>query len=234
MPVHPKRITPQNPETRQKLVDAGIRLFAEHGYRGVSVRDLCNEAKVNVAAINYHFGGKKDLYHAIFETTLDADEPRFQEVMETLQTLINNAHGDRAQLAAAVGVFVRSMLGHLAADDQKGWFGVLIIRELTFPSAAFDLIYTRRAEPLERMLAKIISAVNGESARSPQVRILAHAVIGMIFNLGISRSILWRLMNWDGYTTERVAHIGSIVTELICNAIMIVPASVAPSSGEIQ
>jgi AcrR family transcriptional regulator len=232
MAIHSKRSTSQNPETRQRLLAAGIRLFAEHGYRGVSVRDLCTEAEVNVAAINYHFGGKQDLYHAIFEATLDMDEPRFQESMETLQTLISSSNGDTAQLAVAVGVFVKSMLGHLAADEQKRWFGVLIIRELTFPTAAFDLIYQRRAEPLERMLAKIISAVNGLSVQSAQVRIQAHAVIGMIFNLGISRSILWQLMGWDGYTTERVTLIGNIVTDLICNALLLGPAQAIPSSGE--
>jgi AcrR family transcriptional regulator len=231
---HAKRSTSQNPETRQRLLEAGIRLFAEHGYRGVSVRDLCTEAGVNIAAINYHFGGKQDLYHAIFEATLDADEPRFQETMNNLQILINSARGDCTQLAAAVGVFVGTMLGHLAADDQKRWFGVLIIRELTFPSAAFDLIYKRRAEPLERMLAKIISAVGGKSAQSPQVRIQAHAVIGMIFNLGISRSILWRTMDWDGYTPDRVAYIGNIVTELICNALTLGPAPAMPYLGDTE
>lgn len=233
MALNPKRSTSQNPETRQRLVAAGIRLFAEHGYRGVSVRDLCTEAEVNVAAINYHFGGKKELYHAIFEATLDADEPRFLESMNTLQTLIKSAKGDRAQLAVAAGVFVASMLGHLAADKQKRWFGVLIIRELTFPSAAFELIFKRRAEPLEHMLAKIISAANGKPAQSPEVRIQAHAVIGMIFNLGISRSILWRLMEWDGYTPERVALIGKTVTELICNALSLGPAPTMATYGEL-
>lgn len=232
MPSPPKRTTSPNPETRQKLLLAGARLFAEHGYRGVSVRDLCTEADVNIAAINYHFGGKQELYHAIFEATLDADEPRFLESMGTLQTLIGSANGDSARLAVAVSVFVKSMLGHLAADEHKRWLGVLIIRELTFPSAAFDLIYRRRAEPLECMLAKIVSTVSGKPAQSPQVHIQAHAIIGMIFNLGISRSILWRLMDWDGYTPERVAQIGGIVTELICNALQLGPAPAILSFGE--
>ena len=49
-------------ETRQRLLDAGVRLFAEHGFKGVSVRDLSAAAEVNIAAINYHFGGKRELY----------------------------------------------------------------------------------------------------------------------------------------------------------------------------
>jgi AcrR family transcriptional regulator len=231
MSSHSKRSTNDNPETRQKLLDAGTRLFAEYGYRGVSVRDLCTLAEVNVAAINYHFGGKQGLYQAVFTDTLDADEPRFQETMDTLHTLVGNANRDSAQLAVAVGLFVKNMLGHLAADEQKRWFGVLIIRELTFPTAAFDIIYARRAEPSERMLAEIISTVSGQPAKSAQVRIQAHALIGMIFNLGISRSILWRLMDWDGYTPERVTRIGTIVTELICNALMLGPAPSMSSSG---
>ena len=234
MQIRPKSAASPNLETRQRLLEAGIRLFAEHGFRGVSVRDLCSQAEVNIAAINYHFGGKQGLYQAIFEATLDADEPRFQESMDNLKSLISSAKRDSAQLAAAIGLFVRSMLGHLAADEHKRWFGVLIIRELTFPTAAFDLIYQRRAQPSVLMLAEIISAVSGKSVQSAQVRIQAQALIGMIFNLGISRSILWRLMEWDGYTAERVAHIGSIVTELICNALMLGPAQATVSCGGKQ
>ena len=39
-------------ETRQRLLDAAARLFAEHGFEKVTVRDICKEAGANVAAVN--------------------------------------------------------------------------------------------------------------------------------------------------------------------------------------
>ncbi len=52
--------------TRDRLLDAAERLFAAHGYTGVSLRRITVEAGVNVAAIHYHFGAKDRLLTAVF------------------------------------------------------------------------------------------------------------------------------------------------------------------------
>jgi len=54
-----------NLTTRERLFDAAARLFAESGYRGASVRDICNQARANPGAVSYHFGGKRHLYRAV-------------------------------------------------------------------------------------------------------------------------------------------------------------------------
>jgi AcrR family transcriptional regulator len=48
-------------ETKQKILDAAERLFSENGYAATSLRHIISEAKVNLAAIHYHFGSKQDL-----------------------------------------------------------------------------------------------------------------------------------------------------------------------------
>jgi len=53
------------PSTRQRLLDAGLELFARSGYRGASVRDICNAARANPGAVSYHFGSKRQLYRAV-------------------------------------------------------------------------------------------------------------------------------------------------------------------------
>lgn len=54
-----------NLTTRERLVRAATRLFADEGYRGASVRDICNQAGANPGAVSYHFGGKRQLYRAV-------------------------------------------------------------------------------------------------------------------------------------------------------------------------
>jgi len=51
--------------TRERLLQAASRLFADQGYRGASVRDICNHAGANPGAVSYHFGGKRQLYRAV-------------------------------------------------------------------------------------------------------------------------------------------------------------------------
>jgi AcrR family transcriptional regulator len=54
-----------NMTTRERLLNAATRLFAENGYRGASVRDICNLAGANPGAVSYHFGGKRQLYRSV-------------------------------------------------------------------------------------------------------------------------------------------------------------------------
>ena len=63
--------------TRTQLIDAGLRLFAIHGYDGVTTRQLSRQAGANLAAIAYHFGGKQGLYRAVLEKLVADTEPRF-------------------------------------------------------------------------------------------------------------------------------------------------------------
>ena len=52
----------QSAETREKILEAASRLFAENGYRGTTIEMIIRSAGVNIAAVNYHFGGKENLY----------------------------------------------------------------------------------------------------------------------------------------------------------------------------
>ena len=57
--------------TRERLLQAATRLFAANGYRGASVRDICNQAGANPGAVSYHFGGKRQLYRAVLRRAAD-------------------------------------------------------------------------------------------------------------------------------------------------------------------
>ena len=54
-----------NLNTRDRLIAAASQLFADAGYVGASVREICNLARANPGAVSYHFGGKRQLYRAV-------------------------------------------------------------------------------------------------------------------------------------------------------------------------
>ncbi|WP_227936581.1 forespore capture DNA-binding protein RefZ [Alkalihalobacillus deserti] len=56
---------------KEKILDAAVRLFHTQGFDGTSVRDIANKAKVNVALVSYHFGGKKGLYEELMTQFLE-------------------------------------------------------------------------------------------------------------------------------------------------------------------
>ncbi|MES2697942.1 MAG: TetR family transcriptional regulator, partial [Verrucomicrobiota bacterium] len=53
-------------DTRDRILDAAERLFGAHGFDGTSLRQITKSAEVNLAAVNYHFGSKEDLYAQVF------------------------------------------------------------------------------------------------------------------------------------------------------------------------
>ncbi|MBI3492350.1 MAG: helix-turn-helix transcriptional regulator, partial [Acidobacteria bacterium] len=59
-------------ETRDRLLRAAERLFADRGFKKVTVRDICRVARANVAAVNYHFGDKLGLYREVLQSATDA------------------------------------------------------------------------------------------------------------------------------------------------------------------
>src|SRR3954471_23247986 len=51
-------------EIPRRLIEAAARMFALHGFAGTRVRDIVRAADVNLASVNYYFGGKEGLYAA--------------------------------------------------------------------------------------------------------------------------------------------------------------------------
>lgn len=58
------------PDTKTCILDAAEKLFARDGYHYSSLRDITGRAKVNLAAVNYHFGSKEALLQAVIERRL--------------------------------------------------------------------------------------------------------------------------------------------------------------------
>jgi AcrR family transcriptional regulator len=76
--------------TRDRLLEAAADLFARHGYRGASVRRICDLARANPGAVSYHFGGKRQLYRTVLR--------RAAAVLSRPEVIPNEGDGDIAPL----------------------------------------------------------------------------------------------------------------------------------------
>lgn len=95
-----------NSSTRERLIVAATKLFADGGYRGASVRDICNLARANPGAVSYHFGGKKQLYRSVLRNAAGAlasmgpvgdpgdQEPETREITDVLGHLVRRMAED--------------------------------------------------------------------------------------------------------------------------------------------
>jgi len=74
--------------TKDRILDAAESLFMEHGFEATSLRSITAAAEVNLAAVNYHFGSKEELFQAVLTRRLD---PMNQERLDLLTTLEREA-----------------------------------------------------------------------------------------------------------------------------------------------
>lgn len=91
--------------TQQKILDAAQSLFAETGFNGTSLRQITSLAEVNLAAVNYHFGSKKELIQAVLQRYLVTLMPRLDSEFSALL-----AAESPAPLDKVLSVFVRPLL----------------------------------------------------------------------------------------------------------------------------
>lgn len=70
--------------TKSKILDAAELLFADKGFNGTSLREITSLAEVNLAAVNYHFGSKKELIKAVMSRYMNELSPRLESALSAL------------------------------------------------------------------------------------------------------------------------------------------------------
>jgi AcrR family transcriptional regulator len=101
-------------ERRQSILLAAERLFAQHGYRGVTIRQIAARAGVPLALVGYYFGPKHELFHAVFEQWRHTVDER----LALLQQACNGPAGS-PRLRAIVAAFVEPVPAQAARGRRR-------------------------------------------------------------------------------------------------------------------
>jgi AcrR family transcriptional regulator len=121
-------------ETRESLLDAACRLFAEHGFNKVSTRMIAKNADVNLGSIHYHFGNKKELYCEVFRIAINADNPlTIEKLLAMNPDLLTTPEG---KAYAIQRITYDYYYRHYNIPEK--WKRQLIFRELFNPSPAYQ------------------------------------------------------------------------------------------------
>lgn len=85
--------TPELSPTAQRILDAGVRVLDEHGFKELTYERIARESGENGALIRYHFGGKAGLIKALVDAVL------FSQARGLLRTLTNLSAGNERRQA---------------------------------------------------------------------------------------------------------------------------------------
>ncbi|BDU22553.1 CerR family C-terminal domain-containing protein [Dyella sp. GSA-30] len=168
-------------ETRQRIIDAGVRLFGEHGFAGASTRDIAAAAGVNAPALQYYFENKEGLYHACAEYITNDLRDRFAPAMREANAVLK-ADGAMDALIDAylgiLGVMLDSVLSQPHASKKR----LFVARELGDEEAhvASKLLDRRLKRPLNKAMLSLLSRITGLGVNDPVTRIRSLTLKGQI------------------------------------------------------
>ncbi len=150
-----KRPTRANGDvTRNKILDAAERLFAEHGYTAVSMRSITAEAGVNVAAIHFHFASKEALFEAIFNR-------RVQPINAARLAGLRGAQGDGREREVELGSVLKAFVApHLEAAKGFDAGSIVLLqfmaRAAAEPDKSIQAVLRKEFDPVWMELVKAV------------------------------------------------------------------------------
>ena len=146
---------------RERLLDAAERLFARRGYHAVSIRDITEAAKVDVALVKYHFGGKRALLVAVFGRRAEVLN---RERLERLEALRPGANG-QYDLEAVVNAFMEPLIRR-SARGGRGWKAYFGLVAHVNNSPELSVLMTRNFDPLvHKFIEVLLAALPGADPR---------------------------------------------------------------------
>ena len=106
-----KEKTVANKETKNLIINCAGKLIAKYGYANVTSKSICEEAKVNMAAINYHFGSRDGLYKAVLKETHD-----FLISIDELNKLYLSNLTAKEKIEVFIDLFIKRL------SNKKNWY----------------------------------------------------------------------------------------------------------------
>jgi len=166
---------PENPTTREKLVAAAISAFAQKGFRGATVREICSRAgTANATAVNYYFGSKEKLYGAVLNMIFAENMRRRAEAAKEADPGASPEERLRSFLTTLVEVAFND-------DPLLGDVTTIVLRELMEPSKFLDEMVEQYSRAESEACEAILRDILGPEAPDHLVRDCLASVAGQVF-----------------------------------------------------
>lgn len=178
----------KNDPTKERILNEAEALFAQKGYHAVSVREITAAAECNLAAINYHFGHKENLYLEVFRSRW---LPRSTRVRAHFRESLTSqeAVSPRAVARALAEAFLMGPL----SDEERQRHHQLMVRELGQPTEAFEMVAEQVLRPFFKRLAETLRTFMPEDMEEERLLLNALSMFSVILYFSFARVAVTRI-----------------------------------------
>jgi len=195
----------ENDMTKDRILNEAEAMFAQKGYRGVTVREITEAAHCNLAAVNYYFGNKWNLYLAVFQFRW---LPRAKRIRENVITALEkHANPSLAEIVRALSLaFLKGPL----ADEERARHALLIIRELAEPTEAFELLAENALRPLIGIIANHLRPMMPHELAEERLSLNILSIFALVTYFNLARAAVTHITGQEydeDFKTMLVEHI---------------------------
>ena len=189
------------PGSRERLMEAAGEVFAEAGYKAATIREITRRAGVNVAAVNYYFRDKAELYSAVL---LHAQRCAVETV------------GGAASAGPAeerLREFIEGLMRHLLDPLRPAWHSRLMAREMAAPTRMLHNLIDEVFRPKVEILDGILRDLSDGCLSDAEISRASASIVSQCVFYRQNRPVILRLYPeslGDGDPIEKLAdHIAS-------------------------
>ncbi|PLY05679.1 MAG: hypothetical protein C0625_12695 [Arcobacter sp.] len=210
--------------TRDRLIKVAMETFAEKGYTKTSIRQLATKADVNIAAINYHFGGKDGLYQAVLEYIAEYMDswavPLLTEYEKFLESQKEVFDSQKALfwLHKFLEVFINTSLD---SYESNVLLHKIIAREQLRQTFEFNKIYGYATIKLaEHIISDLLCRISKKSINDDIIIIYTQSIIGQIEVFISVHSTINSKLGVKKLTKEQINTVKKIIINHVDNVIL--------------
>jgi AcrR family transcriptional regulator len=165
-------------KSKERLLVAASEVFAQKGYRDAAVAEICKRAGSNVAAVNYHFGSKDELYATVWRSA-------FEEAMQVYPP--DGGLPPDAPAEKRLGALIHSSLHRILDDGKLGRSGQILLHEMAEPTDVIDKVLDDSIRSVRERTEQIIRELLGPKASEQELRFCELSVVHQCFAIGFAK-----------------------------------------------
>jgi AcrR family transcriptional regulator len=199
-------------DTQSRILEAAGQVFAEKGFEGGKVREICARAGANLAAVNYYFRDKERLY------------------IEAIKRVVCFPLGEQPNWPAGTSPtekltgFIHNMVRRLLDPDRPAWHNRLMMRELAEPTSACAELVRDSIAPVARVLQGIVGEMVPTEMPRTERYLLCFSIVGQVIYYCQNRPIARLLMGEEEFARLSPEQIAGHITRFSLAALGLGPA----------
>lgn len=195
-------------DTKQKIINAAINLFAQKDFSSVSTREIAKKAGVNLSLIAYYFKTKEGLYISIINTLIEYGLEFLHEELIAAENISNLSLEDKKDLFFRL---IYKYTDFVYSDKLPVNFVLLMVKEQTLLNSKFGKFYQEKVHVFYNALKKLLAAITGRTTNDTTLLIGACALMGQLLSFRLLQQSSLKISKSPNYSHEELQKIKTLL-----------------------